>query len=350
MGCGASVPQQSRNDAPRTPSPPSTSSGDQAAGSSVDTKSTPASPARVPRTIQFQRATSLKLPDLVSRKLEDPTLVLTPDEQLDVLRECIRLGEEHGSSVARGKDLLVVIGNTGAGKSTCVNYVDGCKLVKATPEGAAGTSSGQAVEGRRSKKVVRVATDSPVQELMKIGHSKKSQTFVPEVKHGVEFVYCDCSGFLDNRGAEINVANAVNIKVMVSGARSTKVLVLLNYNSLLDARGRGLRELADILISLFGSAEGLLRHRRSIALGIRQTHEFDTDGDIELENVRAEHFSELASLPPACREVVQALAPTMFLFSPHDSGNSSWLTREQMVTMLRNLEPIEDSRDIFKMC
>ena len=64
--------------------------------------------------------------------------------------------------------------------------------------------------------------------------------------------------------------------------------------------------------------------------------------------MRVEHFSELGGLPPGCREVVEALEPTLFLFSPTDNGNDSWLTREQMVAMLRNLEPITDSSDIFK--
>lgn len=49
---------------------------------------------------------------------------------------------------------------------------------------------------------------------MQIGHSQISETFVPTI---VKFdsdgtLIIDCPGFLDNRGSEINVANAVNIK------------------------------------------------------------------------------------------------------------------------------------------
>ena len=53
------------------------------------------------------------------------------------------------------------------------------------------------------------------EEIVKIGHSKTSQTFLPSVvdpREGSEakgLIFCDCPGFEDNRGAEINIANAV---------------------------------------------------------------------------------------------------------------------------------------------
>ena len=114
----------------------------------------------------FQRAKSLKLPELVNHKLEDPNLVLTADQQLDVLRDCNALGDEHGSKVATGRDLLVIIGNTGAGKSTRVNYLDGCTLERVDAEqqtdaATAPVSPTAAVGGSKGrKKVVRVAPNS----------------------------------------------------------------------------------------------------------------------------------------------------------------------------------------------
>ena len=290
----------------------------------------------------LERLKTTKLSDLVNSKLADPNLALTPDEQLDVLRECIGRGTTHAKT-AEGKDLLVVIGNTGAGKSTCVNFVDGCKLIfeKVLVDDGVG--------GSRQKKVVSVAPDSPRPMLMRVGHTNKSQTFVPDVRIGHEFVYCDCPGFLDNRGPEINIANAVNIKETVSRAKSTKVLVLLNYNSLLANRGAGLKELAEILISLFGSAEGVQKHQGNIVLGISRVPLSVNNELIELEEIR-DHFAPSASagLPPACAAVVAALAPTLFVFSPYGDGNESWLDREQVMAKLRALEPIADPTGIFK--
>ena len=51
-----------------------------------------------------------------------------------------------------------------------------------------------------------------LEEIMPIGHSKRSTTFMPQIESGPKgVIYCDCPGFLDNRGKEINIANAVNI-------------------------------------------------------------------------------------------------------------------------------------------
>merc|ERR1712185_838424 len=95
-------------------------------------------------------------------------------------------------------------------------------------------------------KIARVAEGSPVQEVMKIGHLNKSATFLPAVHHdeGSGLTLCDCPGFLDNRGAEINIANACNIKQMIAQAKSVRVVVLINYDSLSADRGRGVKELA----------------------------------------------------------------------------------------------------------
>lgn len=39
-------------------------------------------------------------------------------------------------------------------------------------------------------------------------------TFIPSVGESLDkkFTFVDCPGFYDNRGAEINIANAINIK------------------------------------------------------------------------------------------------------------------------------------------
>ena len=72
----------------------------------------------------------------------------------------------------------------------------------------------------------------PLDEVMPIGHTKKSHTFIPQIETVDGHTWCDCPGFLDNRGAEINIANAVNIKVALANAKSAKIIVLINYFSL----------------------------------------------------------------------------------------------------------------------
>jgi hypothetical protein len=63
----------------------------------------------------------IKLPDIVHEKMKAPSLSLSPEDSLKVLLACMKYGAVKGRK-AEKKELLMVIGNTGAGKSTRINY------------------------------------------------------------------------------------------------------------------------------------------------------------------------------------------------------------------------------------
>ena len=104
---------------------------------------------------------------IVFRKLRDPTIELPLDEKLRCLRGCLRMGELAAQKAAN-QHALIVIGNTGAGKSTFVNYLHGCFLERA--------------KLHDGKNVIQVIPDSVPPELMAIGQTKLSATFIPEVE------------------------------------------------------------------------------------------------------------------------------------------------------------------------
>jgi hypothetical protein len=83
-------------------------------------------------------------------------------------------------------------------------------------------------------------------------------------------------GFLDNRGAVINIANAINIKLALAAVASARVIVLSNYHSLLADRANGVRQLATMLLDLFGNLAGLKASCGALLVGISQA-EADLD-------------------------------------------------------------------------
>ena len=80
----------------------------------------------------------------------------------------------------------------------------------------------------------------------------------------------DCAGFSDSRGAEVNIANSVIIKTCVGEASGVVTVILVNYHTLKSGRGRGLSELLELMLGLFGNLERVLAHAKSVLIGVSQ--------------------------------------------------------------------------------
>jgi hypothetical protein len=185
-------------------------------------------------------------------KLADVTAPLELKQSIDLLCYCIRAGESR-AAMLDGKETLILIGNTGAGKSTLGNYLAGCTMIK--------KEAGDDSEHEDDVIVVQGICDGgKMDEVTPIGHTSVSKTFMPEIFQCPDsLMFCDCPGFLDSRGAEINIGNAVNIKAALSRALNARVIVLINYFSLKAERGRGVAEMLAICSHLFGSEENVKR-------------------------------------------------------------------------------------------
>jgi energy-coupling factor transporter ATP-binding protein EcfA2 len=253
---------------------------------------------------------------------------LSESDSISLLTLCVSEGAENAKQV-EGKEALMVIGNTGAGKSTFVNYLLGCEMIQKTPKELGITGL---------KKVVVVKSKSEggtCDEVMPIGHNKMSKTFMPQIAADPSspvLAYCDCSGFLDNRGAEINIANAVNIKCALQVAKCVKVLILINYHSLVADRGRGLTDMLNICTQLFGSTANLERFRDALLLGVTQVPE-----DVNLGSLREWLLDDTP-------KIMQVLSQRLFLYDPLNRGGADFWSQEQCIRELSALQGIPQSQ------
>ncbi len=274
----------------------------------------------------------LNLLDITREKLKNPGKVLSMEQSLEVLSNCLDMGEER-SEEARGKDLVMFIGNTGSGKSTAINYLTGCDLERISKKKAGLEGTG---------KIVRVKEGSSKPELMRIGHSNVSETFLPDIKSDEVFTYCDCPGFLDNRGAEINIANAVNIKRAIGLARSVKVNVLINYNSLLADRGRGILETKKIMSDLFGNEERLKSQLESVLIGITQvpppSAEDDEEDQMDIAQLRGDFRSD---------KLLHANSERIMTFDPLEKPIRGGLKRGEWIASIKGIPGIGHPSEIF---
>jgi predicted GTPase len=100
---------------------------------------------------------------VIHKKLCTPGgVTLTAEES----RHCLLCCVEHGQAQSRhalGKRCVVVLGNTGAGKSAFINLLHGCTFELSADD------------------TMVVSRASAVTELMTIGLTNRSETFAPQV-------------------------------------------------------------------------------------------------------------------------------------------------------------------------
>ncbi len=170
------------------------------------------------------------------------------------------------------------------------------------------------------RKVVMVDPGSTRAEVMPIGHGRQSQTFMPRIAPDPEHTngaYCDCPGFSDNRGAKINIANAINTSRVLQQARGVKAVFLASYHGLSDDRGSSIRALEDMCLQMFGSVGNLRRHQNSVLLGITKAPIYNRSGrPLSINAIR----SRIAQVNTP---IAQILADRIFLFDPLNRGSNN---------------------------
>lgn len=138
---------------------------------------------------------------------------------------------------ARDKELTIVIGNTGSGKSTLINKLNGCRYQSKKPN---------------------IATLVSGHEVTKTQAGGGSCTLVPKIIpiqiNGKTLNLCDLPGFDDNRSIERKIVAANAVHMVSQVCRSIQaVAIVVPLGNFTSHRGASLRHVADILSTILRS-------------------------------------------------------------------------------------------------
>jgi len=136
---------------------------------------------------------------------------------------------ENSRNCSIAKKAIMVLGLTGTGKSTLINYLNDVPLV--------------GIEIRGSWRVTPKDPGVTLPCGFEIGHNKRSETHLPSAftPPGSDFSYLDNPGFGDTKGIEIEVANAFFRKEIAQSIDEFKFLLLITSKDLYE-RGQQFRD------------------------------------------------------------------------------------------------------------
>jgi energy-coupling factor transporter ATP-binding protein EcfA2 len=201
-----------------------------------------------------------------------------PGNELDEIRQKI---EEGNNKIVNNSDqVILVIGKTGAGKSTLVNCLT-------NPENLEVVLHKNPKNEYDDGTLVISIKDNYI-GAPEIGHTRNSQTTIPNKGQDNQgTVYWDCPGFDDTSGPKQDIPNAFFLKKIFDTAKKVKLVLVIEYGDLLHSRANHIKKLTDSLGELFNPKE-LPTILKGLSLVVTKTNY-----DVNVRNIKSNIYDIL---------------------------------------------------------
>jgi len=226
---------------------------------------------------------------------------------------------------------VIVLGLTGSGKSTLINSLEGCTMRRVL-KGEAGTQKlgSVRVEGREVAKIGNVLGQSETTVVQRV--------FVKED----DLVLWDAPGFEDSKGAEQNIANAVNLQQLFKSSAlggGFVILLVLDAASLDAGRGLLFKKIVQILLKIFAGKDALNAQLHSLVVCITKAPWVQDQGGSYVKDLDGlqDAVVELAR----CEDIdLRAYKDKMVLYDPMQEDNTH---KTALKSLLRAATPMGTS-------
>ncbi|XP_055849961.1 uncharacterized protein LOC129914646 [Episyrphus balteatus] len=168
-------------------------------------------------------------------------------------------------SIGQHEEVVLVMGNTGSGKSTLVSALVGHKL----------------------RAINRDGYKAIIDDEDRIGTGSSSKTLIPETMIDIknQITYVDCAGFRDNRNLEYEISSIYFQNILMDRVKKVKFLFVINYDSLKTTGNKN--DFDDLFEHIGEFIKNITKFHDGIALvatKVENTYEQSEDGTFYLVN------------------------------------------------------------------
>lgn len=275
--------------------------------------------------------------DTVEALLMDTTYkTLTPEEQSLTIAKAMEViykyvnENKHVNENNSYPAITVVLGTTGGGKSTLINYLVGSKIH---------------VRWDQDQQEAILEIPKPI---MKVCHGLDSCTFAPEFYEDKtqNLVYLDCPGFLDSKGVVHEILNALSIQKAIKCASKVNFIVTVTEAAI--STRVGITELKSTIDSLESFAKDFEKFQDSILLVITKGKHSTIRDDIKYAEVHLKQALLRSDLSEYQKKFIQFVVENkkfQFSFkSPVDEMDGQIISTEakdKIALQIKQLKPVD---------
>lgn len=190
---------------------------------------------------------------------------------------------------------ILLLGKTGAGKSTLANMMCGKDL--------------EVIYHERLGKLVIATNASNDKDIFKIAQEDKSETTLPNKARIGDVVLWDCPGFHDSAGIVQEIANAFYIKMLFENTKYIKCVLVVSESYVTQNRGIDFIDTVEHLVKIFNNVE---QFQDSLSLVITHTPSFKQV--VHIENFIANLLEHRSDISVEIKNVIKYLSKSIQLF------------------------------------
>ncbi|KAM3146894.1 hypothetical protein pb186bvf_001048 [Paramecium bursaria] len=171
------------------------------------------------------------------------------------------------------QDAIVLIGPTGSGKTTISLFLEGIQLQK--------------VSKHNQPRIDVQENNKNIKYRSLIGHDERGQTHQPQI-YKSDYTIIDTPGFLDNRGHDQQIKNALSNYLVFSSKFRKKLILTLGWGQISEKCGLDVHALMNNIINILGLSE--YDSIQNVGVIINKFKKSDIDGDVEIKQFIIEKF------------------------------------------------------------